>query len=181
MANKVVVFLKSIGRLWFLFLLLAILIVYIYAQEVAIWMTVITIILFLLSYLPGLFTRGKLVHFLKDYYMIEDDTVAEELGKPLREVRKEMFELMQNQKRKKWLIVFLNKRYIFFHPLTVQKFKELYHEGYEEKELLQELKENDLRTKEEVKVIKKTLQKNGRLGKRKVSVKERKDKMKYEI
>lgn len=95
--------------------------------------------------------------------MIEDDTVARELERPLREVRQKMYELSQNLDKKDYVVVFLNKRYIFYHGTTVDKFKELYHQGKTEKEILEELKPFDLRTRAEVKTIKATLKKFNRL------------------
>lgn len=112
--------------------------------------------------------------------MIEDDSIAEEMGLPLSEVRQQLFELTQRQAKKPWLIIFLNKRYVFIHEDTIHKFTELYNSGYDEKEMLEELKENDLRTKQEVKAIRETLKKLDRLGKREISVQERRDKKRFE-
>ena len=120
--------------------------------------------------------------------MVEEDTIAKELKLPLRRVKEKLFELSQKQqnkkkwqfwkRKKKWLIVFLNKRYTFFHNDTVYKFKDMYHKGYSDKEILENLKDNDLRTKAEVKAIYDTLKKNNKLGERKISVKERQEKIK---
>ncbi len=177
--NKVAVFFKSIGRNWFIILIIAIVLVFFLNQQIAIWMTVIAIIIFLLLYIPPHFSTNKFVNFLKEYFMIEDDTVAEKLAKPLREVRQSMFDLMKGQKNKKWLIVFLNKRYIFFHQDTIEKFTELYHKGYDEKKMLEKLREYDLREKSHVKIIKETLLKSERLGEREISVQERIDNKKF--
>ncbi|MGV9200297.1 MAG: hypothetical protein ACOC44_17295 [Promethearchaeia archaeon] len=163
MPRKITVFLKSVGRKWFIFLLVIILIVFIYNQELAIWLTVIAIILILLSYVPELLFSTKLTRFMKKYYMIEDDTVAQELERPLREVRQKMYELSQDLGKKDYVIVFLNKRYIFYHGTTIERFNELYAEGKNEKEILEELKPFDLRTRAEVKAIKQTLKKFDRL------------------
>jgi hypothetical protein len=163
MPRKITVFLKSVGRKWFIFLIIAIIIVFIYNREIAIWMTVIAIILIVLSYVPNLLFSTKLTRFMKDYYMIEDDTIARELQRPLREVRQKMYELSQDLERKDYVIVFLNKHYIFYHGTTVEKFKELYKQGKNEKEILEELKPFDLRTRKEVKTIKQTLNKFDRL------------------
>jgi len=180
MPKKYVVFFKSIGRKWFIGLILVILIVFIYNQIVAIWLTGITLTLFLLSYLPYFFFKNKIKRLMKDYFMIEDDTVAQELRRPIREIREKLFEISQKQKGKKWLIIFLNKRYIFYHRDTIQKFTELYHKGYGDKEILENLKENDLRTRAEVKAIMDTLIKHSRLDEREVSVKQRRDQERYQ-
>lgn len=144
---------KSIGRKWFLILIAIIIIIFFINQEAAIWITLIVLVLFALSYVPALFTSGKMLKFMKQYYMIEDDTISESLGLPIREVREKMYQL--SQKKKKWLIVFLNKRYIFYHRETIERFIELYEEGKSQKEILEILKEeeHDLRTRAEIKAI----------------------------
>jgi hypothetical protein len=179
MPKKYVVFFKSIGRKWFIILVFIILLIFLYNQIAAIWVTAITLILFILSYIPEFFFKNKLVRFMKRYYMIEEDTIAQELRRPLREIREKLFELSQNQENKKSLIVFLNKKYIFYHKTTIEKFNELFNEGFGDKEILENLQEYDLRTRAEVKIISETLMKLNRLGERKISVKDRRDKIKY--
>ena len=116
---------------------------------------------------------------MKGYYMIEDDTIAGEFKRPIRRIRDKMFEISQNQRNRKWVIVFLNKRYIFYHQDTIEKLTDLYNKGYSDKEILELLKENDLRTRAEVTIIKETLIKHGRLGKRAISVKQRQDQLRF--
>jgi len=107
-----VVILKTIGRKWFLFLVLVIVIVAFIHQVAAIWMAGITAVLILLSYVPNLFFKNRLHRFMKKYYMIEDELIARKFEKPVKKIRDKMFELSQGQEKKKWLIVFLNKQYI---------------------------------------------------------------------
>ncbi len=187
MPKKYIVFLKSIGRKWFLFLIGVILIVYfynmnsIYHQIAAITITVIAIGLFVCSYIPGLLLKRKLVKFIVNYYRIEDDFIAKKLKRPLRKIQQKMFNLSQKQKKKDWLIVFLNKHYIYYHEQTIEEFKKLYRKGFGDKELFEELKESDLRTKEEIKAITETLIKFNRLEKeREISVKEKREKERYQ-
>ncbi len=183
MPSKIVVFLKTIGRKWFWFLLLGILILFFSNQrDAALWITGITLALYIFSYVPFTLRRTRLVRFMKDYYMIEEDTIAESLKKPLRVIQGRLFEIYHNQdvegwwhvfrKRRNYLIVFSNKRYTFYHQDTILKFIELYQQGADESEILEKLKENDLRTRAEVKAIKETLMKNHKLTERAVSVKE---------
>ena len=179
MPKKYIVVLKSIGLKWFIFLVVSILIVFIYNQEVAIWMTGITIFLYLLSYIPSLFSKGKLLKLMKEYYMIEDSTIVSKLDKPFRKIQHKMFEMSQNQENKDWLIVYLEKHYIFFHAQTIEKFTELYHKGYSEKEILDEMKDHDLRTRAEVKSIIDTLKRTDRLGEREISVKKRREQLRF--
>ncbi len=188
MPSQIVVFLKKVGRLWFWFLFLVILIVFIYNREAALWITGITLALYILSYVPYELKRTRLVRFMKDYYMIEEDTIAENLKKPLRVIQGRLFDIYQKQdvegfwhifrKRHNYLIVFANKRYVFYHKDTILKFIELYRQGADESEILEKLKEKDLRTRAEVKIIKETLLKNHKMPERAVSVKEHREEQK---
>jgi hypothetical protein len=179
MPKKYIVFFKTIGRKWFLFLVLIIIITAIFDPIVAIWMAAITIILFIISYIPRLFFKNKLHRFIKGFYKIEDELISRKLKKPLAKVREEMFELSQNQAKKNWLIVFLNKQYIFYHQETIQAFKEVYNKGFTEKEILDSLKEFKVNMRGEIKAIKDTLIKLERLSEREVSVKEHKEKQRF--
>lgn len=169
----------TIGRKWFIILLIIIIIVAIYNPIAAIWMSGITIVLFLLSFIPGLFFKNKLHKFLKKFYKIEDELIAKKFNKPLKKIREILFDLSQNQEKKDWLITFLNKQYIFYHPKTIDKFKEVYNKGYSEKEILDNLKEYKLEQRSEIKVIKETLIKLDRLSEREISVKQHKEKQRF--
>jgi hypothetical protein len=177
--KKYIVFIKTIGRKWFLFLVLIILIVAIYNLIVAIWMLGITLILFVLSYIPRLFFKRKLNKFLNKFYKIEDELVARKFKKSLQKIQDDMFELSQKQEKKDWLIAFLNKQYIFYHEKTIAKFKEVYNKGFTEKEILDNLKDFKVSTRAEIKAIKETLVKLDRLSEREISVKEHKDKLRF--
>ena len=179
MPKKYIVFFKTIGRKWFLFLVIIIIIIAIFDPITAIWMSGITIVLFVVSYIPRLFFKNKLNKFMKGFYKIEDELIARKLKKSLEKVREEMFELSQNQAKKKWLIVFLNKQYTFYHQETIQAFKEVYNKGYTEKEILDNLKDYKINTRVEIKGLKDTLIKLDRLSEREVSVKEYKEKQRF--
>jgi len=157
MPKKMLIVLKGIGRYWFLFLVLIIVIIAIYNREIALWLTAITLVLFLVSYFPTLFSRVKIMRLTKKYYKIEDIAIAQELKKPIRKIREKLFDLSHDQKKKKWLIVFLNKRYIFYHQDTIEKFKEVYNKEHDIKKILQNLKEFKVKTLDEVKAIKEAL------------------------
>ena len=172
MPKKYIVVIKTIGRKWFLFLVVLIIIIAITYPIIALWLTGITLVLFLLSFIPGLLFKNKLNKFLKKYSKIEDEIIARKFNKKISVVKEELFELSQNQLKKKYLIVFLNKQYIFYHQETIEKFKECYNKGLNEKEILDNLKEFKLNTRAEVKTIKETLIKLDRLSERDVSVKE---------
>ncbi|MBY8985191.1 MAG: hypothetical protein KGD65_09000 [Candidatus Lokiarchaeota archaeon] len=179
MPKKYIVFLKTIGRKWFLFLVIVIIIIAIFNPIIAIWMSGITIVLFIVSYIPRLFFKNKLHKFMKGFYKIEDELIARKLNKSLEKVREEMFELSQNQEKKKWLIIFQNKQYTFYHQETIQAFKEVYNKGYAEKEILDNLKDFKINTRAEIKALKDILIKLDRLNEREVSVKEYKEKQRF--
>lgn len=200
MTSKIVVFFKIILKYWFIYLVLAILIIYLYYPTHAIWITVISIIIIALTYIPSLYLRLRLVRFMKQYYRIDDKTIARLLDKPLRKIQNKMFnlsqrqvsqnflirllrkksEVTQKQAKKKWLIVFINKQYIFYHMETIEKLKALYLKGYNYTEILEELKEFEIETREEIKSIVDTLIKNQRLSDREISVKDRQEKKRFE-
>jgi hypothetical protein len=179
MPKKYIVFLKSIGRRWFLILVIIIIIVAFFNPIAAIWMAGITLVMFLLSFIPNLFFKNKLHRFMKNYYKIEDELIARKFSKPVNKIRDEMFELSQNQEKKKSLIVFLNKQYICYHEDTISAFKEIYNKGYSEKEMLDNLKDYKINTRQEIKAIQDTLVKLDRLSEREISVKEHKDKQRF--
>lgn len=164
MSKKYLAFFKTIGRYWFLVLVIIIIIIALYNPVIAIWITVFTIILFLISFLPTGFFKKKFMKLLKKYYRIEDVSIAQELNRTIREIREIMFDLTQNQQKKPWLIVFLNKRYIFYHQKTVEELVKLYKEGHDDKEILQNLKEYDIKSIDEVKKIKEILIKLNRFS-----------------
>lgn len=116
---------------------------------------------------------------MKKFYKIEDDLIARKLKTPIKKIREEMFELSQNQQKKKWLIIFLNKQYIRYHQDTIEAFKDVYNKGYSEKEMLDNLKEFKIDTRAEIKAIQDTLIKLERLDEREISVKEHKEKQRF--
>jgi hypothetical protein len=95
---------------------------------------------------------------MQKYVRIIDTDVSEELNQPIERIRKNLLSLYKNQKKRRGLIIFLNKRYIFYNTVSVSKFLELFNNGVKEKEILEQLKEKfGLRTRAEVKAIKDTL------------------------
>jgi len=129
----------------------------------AIILTIITIVLFILSYIPSFFFKNRLLRFLKKYYRIKENDIINEFNKEKNKIRKSLFELAQNQEKRDWLLILLNSNYIFYHSDLVEKFKELYNKGYGEKEIFENLKKVDIKTRSEIKVIQETLKRNQRL------------------
>ena len=180
MPKKYVIFFKTIGRNWFFLPVVIIVILAIYQQFIpAIVLSAIFFVLFLLSYIPALFFKNRLTRSMKKYYRIDDVTLSRKLEKKVEKIREEMFQLSQNQESKSWLIVFLNKQYIFYHENTIEKFKELYNEGYTEKEVFDKLVEYELKTRAEVKAILENLIRLNRISEREISVKEHLDKQRF--
>ena len=179
MPKKYIVFFKSIGRRWFLILVIVIIIVAFFNPMAAIWIAGITLGLFLLSFIPRLFFKNKLQKFMKKFYKIEDELIARKLKTPIKKIREEMFDLSQNQQKKKSLIIFFNKQYIRYHQDTIERFNDVYNKGYTEKEMLDNLKEFKIETRAEIKAIQDLLIKLDRLDDREVSVKEHKEKQRF--
>ena len=179
MPGKFVKALKTIGRKWFIFLIVVIIIIFFFEQIVAIIITIITIILFGISYVPTLMFSKKLNKFLSNINVIEDKSVARRLKRPLSQVQEKMYKLSKDQNKEDWLITFYNGHYSFYNEKVIKKFKNFYNKGLGEKEILEQLKNFEINTRAEVKAIEETLVNNNRLEGRKVSVKEYRDKKRY--
>jgi len=179
MLGKFVKVLKIIGRKWFIFLVAIILIVFIFNQIAAIIITIITIVLFGISYVPSLLFSKKLNKFLSNINVVEDKSIARRLKRPLSLVQEKMHKLSKNQNKKEWLITFYNGHYSFYNEKVIKKFKDFYNKGLGEKEILEQLKNFEIDTRAEIKSIEDTLVNNNRLEGRKVSVKEYRDKKRY--
>ncbi|MFX1273510.1 MAG: hypothetical protein ACFFBP_21005 [Promethearchaeota archaeon] len=136
-----------------------------------IWICVITILLlafsFLVSYINSLFFTKKLNKTLKSHYKIDDRMVARKLKEPLKKIQEKMYDLTQYQSNKEWLIIFLERHYIYYHKEVIVKFNELYSMGSNEKEILEGLKDFDIETRAEIKSIRETLIKHNRINQRK--------------
>ena len=179
MPGKFVKALKTIGRKWFIFLVVVIIIIFFFEQIVAIIITIITIILFGISYVPTLMFSKKLNKFLSNINVIEDKSVARRLNRPLSQIQEKMYKLSKNQNKKDSLITFYNGHYTFYNEKVIKKFKIFYNKGLGEKEILEQLKNFEINTRAEIKAIEDALVNNDRLEGRKVSVKEYRDKKRY--
>ncbi len=179
MPGKFVKTLKTIGRWWFIFLVAIILIVFLFNQLAAIIITIITITLFALSYVPTRLFYRKLEKSLNKVESIDDKTLARKLKRPLAQIQEKMFKLSKKQNKKSSLIIFSNGHYIFYNEMIITNFKSYYNKGLGEKETLEKLKKFDIKTRTEIKTIEETLIKHERLEDRKVSVKEYRDKKRY--
>ena len=122
-------------------------------------------LLYFLSYLITLSFKRRLLASIQGYSLISDSEISEKLSRPLEDIRKILSSLSKNQKRKKWLVVFLNKCYIFLNECGVENFKQLHMLGYNEKMIFEELQPKmNIRYRVEVKAIKVTLANLNRLN-----------------
>jgi len=119
-----------------------ILILYFYNQVVGIFLASLVFIIYLASFLVSLSSKRNLLKIIQKYSTISDKEISNKLDRPLEDVRSILFSLAKNQKNKKWLIVFLNNRYIFLNNNAVENFKQLYYLGYNEKKILENLQRN---------------------------------------
>jgi hypothetical protein len=179
MPGKFVKTLKTIGRKWFIFLVIVILIVFIFNPLAAIIVTIITIVLFALSYVPTLLFSKKFNNFLNEVDSIDDKTAARKLKRPIAQIQEKMYKLSKTQNTKDSLIIFSNGHYIYYNEKIINSFNSYYNKGLGEKEILEKLKRFDIKTKTEIKIIGETLIKYDRLKEREVSVKEYRDKQRY--
>ena len=145
--------------------LVIILILYIYNQLVGIFLASLVFVVYLVSFLISLSSKRRLLRVIREYPTISDKEISNKMKRPLDDVRNILFSLSKNQKKKKWLIVFLNKRYIFLNERAVENFKQLYHMGYNEKKILEHLQRNTrIKSRAEVKAIELTLTNQDRLN-----------------
>ena len=102
---------------------------------------------------------------IREYPIINDKEISNKLERSIEDVRNVLFSLSKNQKNRKWLIVFLNNRYIFLNEQAVENFKQLYRMGYNEKKILENLQRNTrIKSRAEVKAIELTLANQNRLN-----------------
>jgi len=179
MFQKFILILKSIGRKWFLVFILIILLIFLINPEFAIWMTIITLILYLASFIPNLFFSNRFTRYIKKFHSIEDTSLAKNFNKPLRTIQERLFDLSQNQEKKNWVVTYLNKHYTVYNEEIVTKFKELYNNGLGEKEILESIHSQGIKTRAEVKSIIDTLIKYNKLEDREISVKSYREEQRF--
>jgi len=141
-----------------------ILFIYVNDHLIGIYLASLIFVVFLVSFLISLSSKKRLLKIIREYPIINDREISNKLKRPLEDVRTILFSLSKNQKKKKWLIVFLNTRYIFLNESAVENFKQLYYMGYNEKKILEHLQRNTrIKSRAEVKAIELTLTHQKRL------------------
>jgi len=150
--------------IFYLFLGIIILI-FVFNQILALWLAGFFFLIYLVSYLIALSSKRRVLTLIQDYTLISDKEISEKMQRPIEDIRKILNSLSKNQNKKKWLIVFLNKRYIFLNENGVENFKELYERGYNEKKILENLQPKmNIKSRAEVKAIEITLASHNRLN-----------------
>ncbi|MHA2051223.1 MAG: hypothetical protein ACW986_16545 [Promethearchaeota archaeon] len=130
----------------------------------ALWFAGIILVVYLGSYVITLSFKRRLLRRIQEYPTISDIQIAEKLDYSIEYIRNMLSSLSKNQKRKNWLIVNLNERYIFFNEHTVEIFKDLHRRGYTEKKILENLQqEMSIRSRAIVKAMEITLANQNRL------------------
>ncbi|MFW9950820.1 MAG: hypothetical protein ACFFKA_11940 [Candidatus Thorarchaeota archaeon] len=129
-----------------------------------IWLAGIFFTTYFIYFIISLSSKRRLIRTVKNNLLISDEEIATKLNRSIDDIRKIMFSLSKNQKRKKWLIAFLNKRYIFLNENAVSLFNQLYNKGYNEKQIFENLQTKmSIRSRAEVKAIVATLVNHKRL------------------
>jgi len=163
--NFILKLIDNIKKIIFYLILGIIIFVFVYNQILGIWLAGSFFIIYLVSYLITLSSKRRLLRLMQEYSIINDKEIADKLERPLDDIRKILSSLSKNQKNKKWLIVFLNKRYIFLNENGVESFKQLYKRGYSEKIIQEKLQqEMKIRSRAEIKAIETTLANHNRLN-----------------
>jgi hypothetical protein len=163
--SKLSKFLDIIKKISFYVILGILILIFLFDQILAIWLTGSFFIIYLVFYLITHTLKRRVLRSIGEYSMISDKEIANMLERPLEDIRKVLSSLSKNQNNKKWLIVFLNKRYIFLNENGVENFKNLYKQGYNEKKILESLQQiMNIKTRAEVKAIEITLANHDRLN-----------------
>ncbi|MFX1522278.1 MAG: hypothetical protein ACFFCC_02115 [Promethearchaeota archaeon] len=159
--SKIIGIFKKIS---FYLILGIIALIFIFNRLIGLWLAGSFFIIYFIFYLVTVSSKRKILRLMNDYLIIGDNDLADKLQRPLDEIRKVLSSLSKNQKNKKWLVVFLNNRYIFLNEKGVENFKLLYNRGYNEKKILETL-QNDMkiRSRAEVKAIEIALANHNRL------------------
>ncbi|MFW9946188.1 MAG: hypothetical protein ACFFDX_05095 [Candidatus Odinarchaeota archaeon] len=148
----------------FYIILFVLLYIFFLNREIGLLLSALFLTGFIISYIPSLSSKRRLIKVLNQYDKIEDKVIAKKLDRSISKIRSQMHNLSKRQKHKKWLIVFLNKRYIYYSQDTIEKFLYLYENGLHEKKILETMKKkSELKTRAEIKAIEDALTINKRL------------------
>jgi hypothetical protein len=156
---------EIVKKTFFYLFLGTIIIIFFFNQLIGVVLASSFFIAYIIYYLISLSSKRRVLRLMQNYLIISDVEVAEKLKRPIDDIRKTLSSLSKNQKKKKWLLALLNKRYIFLNEEGVQNFKELYNKGYNEKIIFENLqKVMKVRSRAEINAIITTLINNERLS-----------------
>ena len=144
----------------------------------AIWITLAFLIMSVIVYIPSLSLKSRLINSMTKHLRIEDKELALYVKKTNDLIVEVMRELSRKQKRREWLIVHLNNRYIFYNEETISVYKHFYYRGFTDRQIFENMpKSMNLKTRSEVKAIENALKVNDRLLEREIIMKKKSLKM----
>jgi len=179
MLEKSKMYLKAIKKYWIIIFAVIVIAISFANLPIAIWITLIAIIVYLASWIPSIMFSRNFKKFMKENKTFDDITISKKINKPLSKIQEYMFYLSQKQNNKDWVIIYINKHYYFYNESIIKKYKKLYNNGLGEKEILENFNESYIKTRPEVKAIEENLIKTDRIEERSISVKEYRDKKRF--
>ena len=157
-------------KYWYYLMLAAIIILFFVNNIAAIILTIIFSITLIIYYMVSANFKVKLMKFMENYQMIEDHEIADKLMLPLSDIKESLSNIAKKQKRKQWLIVYSNNCYIFYNQIVIEKFKELFNKGLNEKQIFNKLSEEiSIKSRAQIKAIENALIKFNRIQKRELN------------
>jgi len=161
-----IIFVGIIKKVYFYLVLVVALIIFLYNQILALWLATFIFIIYFSVFFITVSSKKNLLKSLQEYLLISDTEIAKKLQRRVDDIRRDLFSLAKNQKKKKWLIVYLNKRYLFLNMQAVEIFIQLYSRGFNEKQIFENLQPRmKIKSRAEVKAIQNTLANQNRLVK----------------
>ncbi|MHA1733941.1 MAG: hypothetical protein ACTSU5_18520 [Promethearchaeota archaeon] len=158
-----------------------VIILYFFNRLVAIWILVAAIVAYGLSFIPLMRKgrKGKYLAFFKKFNVIDGTTAARKLGVSLNHVERQLYRWAREFDGRH-VVVFFKNEYYFIHGDVLDEYCEHYEQGYGEKELLDVLREYGVDTRDMVKAIGDKLADLNRLPERKVTVRERRERLRFQ-
>ena len=164
-------FRRYFKKSWIFLVLGLIITLFLFYNQLAILLTFFILIGLLISYIPSFSFKSRFIRSLNKFSTIEDKAISQKLMISIEEVEDIMHKLSMKQDKIKWLIVYLNNRYIFYNEKTIKKFKIFYNQGYNDKKIFEFLrKEINIRTRAEIKAIEHNLIIHDRLKEREFTI-----------
>ncbi|TFG18918.1 MAG: hypothetical protein EU533_07285 [Promethearchaeota archaeon] len=179
MLEKSKIYLRAIKKYWIFIFAIIVIAISFNNLTAAIWITLIAIIVYLTSWVPSIIFSYRFRKIMKTQKTIDDKTISKLMRKDLNKIQTHLFLLSQKQDKKDWVIIYINKHYIYYNKDIIERYKTLYHKGLGEKEILENFNNSFIKTRPEIKAIDEVLINTNRLEERSVSVKEYRDKKRF--